>query len=239
MYRNHASPLLPKEQQYYECVRPEVIEEIYAQKLPTQRILELGCSTGATAFTLRQHMACEYYEGLELCAEAAAVAQTRLDKVQVVNLEQASLEELGLAEGSFDLLIGLDVFEHLYDPWATMAKFTQCLKSGGHLVTSFPNTQNITILEGLVNGTWEYEQAGLLDATHIRFFTMKTLNQMIAGCGLEILKYELRMRPLPDMSQVKDEGNTLTSEKFILRNLTREELLQFCAYQYIVTARKP
>jgi hypothetical protein len=113
-----------------------------------------------------------------------------------------------------------------------------CLKPGGHAVLSVMNVQNITLLDGLTRGAWRYEGAGLLDASHLRFFTMKTIQELVAGAGLQIVNQAIVFNPSLDLNRVLETGNTLAREKFHLMNLTRDEVIQLYAHQYIVTARK-
>ncbi len=240
MALHQMNPLkLAKDASYYEFSRPEVINEIVRLNLGTDRILELGCSTGATASAIRDRVPCSYYEGLELSQEAANQAIPRLHKVQAVNIEQASLEELQLSPTSFDLLVGLDIFEHLYDPWETLAKFVQCLKPGGHFIGSIPNVQNITILQGLVHGQWNYETAGLLDATHLRFFTYSTIRDFLIGAGLEFLNCAVVFNPPVDFESIQDTDNQFSTDKLTLTDLSRDDVIRLFAYQYIVVGRKP
>ncbi len=239
MNHHQMNPLTTaKDTSYYEFSRPEVVNEIVRLGLPTDRILELGCSTGATASAIRQRVRCSYYEGLELSSEAANQAASRLNKVQVVNIEHSSLEALQLANASFDLLIGLDIFEHLYDPWETLAKFVQCLKPGGHFLCSIPNVQNITILDGLIKGNWTYESAGLLDATHVRFFTYNSVRDFVMGAGLDVLNCAIVFNPPADLDAIQETGNEFRLEKLTLTNLTRDDVIRLFAYQFIVVGRK-
>jgi 2-polyprenyl-3-methyl-5-hydroxy-6-metoxy-1,4-benzoquinol methylase len=234
----HSPLTIARASSYNEPRRPEVVGIIERLGIPTQRILELGCSTGATCRDIRDRLANTYYEGLELSEQAAATARGVLDKVQVADIETASLADLGLKTSDFDMLLGIDIFEHLYDPWETLAKFVACLKPGGYAVLSVMNVQNITILEGLTRGAWRYERAGLLDVSHLRFFTMGTIQELVVGARLQIVNQAIIFNPSLDLNRVLETGNTLTREKFHLMNLTRDEVIQLYAHQYIVTARK-
>jgi 2-polyprenyl-3-methyl-5-hydroxy-6-metoxy-1,4-benzoquinol methylase len=229
---------LDKENSYYEFSRPEVIKEITRLNLPCQRILELGCSTGATAKAIRELYRVDYYEGIELNATAAKVAADRLNKVQIANLETSSPAALGLPVASFDLLICLDILEHLYDPWSILSAYTECLQPGGHLLASIPNIQHLTILDGLVKGEWRYTTAGLLDATHLRFFTLGSIRELLSGAGLKIVSQSMSFLNAVDLSSILDSGNQIRLGKLHLVDLNRQEVLQFLAYQYILVAQK-
>src|SRR5437667_419033 len=90
----------------------------------------------------------------------------------------ATPKDLGLADQRFDLLLALDVLEHLYDPWDVIARWAALLVPGGYVAISVPNVQNVNIIQDLLKGTFTYTDDGLLDATHIRFFTRATMVQM-------------------------------------------------------------
>jgi 2-polyprenyl-3-methyl-5-hydroxy-6-metoxy-1,4-benzoquinol methylase len=80
-----------------------------------------------------------------------------------------------------------DVLEHLNDPWGTFARYLQWLKPGGYVVASIPNVRNIALLFNLiVRGRWRYEDSGLLDRTHLRFFTRREIIDLFSASGLQI-----------------------------------------------------
>jgi len=234
------SPLsIEKRESYFRLERKDVIEVICRQSLQAKRVLELGCSNGATGKALKGLLGAEYYEGLDMSPEAAEVARQSLDLVHVVDIEKLIPQSIGLKYDDFDLLLGLDVLEHLYDPWETLAKFVACVRPGGHVVLSIPNVGNIAILDDLANGLWKYTDAGLLDATHIRFFTLTSIQALVRGAGLELIDQSVVSIPNPDMNTILDAGNSIRHGKLQLHDLTREDVIKLCTYQYIITAKKP
>jgi len=87
----------------------------------------------------------------------------------------------------FDCIVFADVLEHLRDPWGTMEQYLQRLKPGGYVVASIPNVRNFYLLYNLiVRGQWRYEDSGLLDRTHLRFFTRKEIMELFSVAGLEV-----------------------------------------------------
>ncbi len=82
--------------------------------------------------------------------------------------------ELPFKEAQFDAVVFGDVLEHMLDPWSVIRKLSPYIKVGGDIFASIPNVGHITIIEQLLNGTWTYTEAGLLDKTHFRFFYKKT-----------------------------------------------------------------
>ena len=150
-----------------------------------ERVVEAGCSSGALgqAF-LARHPGVEYI-GIEMVPEYAEVARMRLSEVVVANVEQ-------MDDRSFDVLnptdcwIFGDVLEHLYDPWKTLARVRRSLGDGGCVVACIPNAQHWS-LQALLNvGDFTYQDAGLLDRTHIRWFTRKTIIELFKSTGFEI-----------------------------------------------------
>lgn len=150
-----------------------------------ERVVEAGCSSGALgqAF-LSRHPEVEYI-GIEMVPEYAEVARNRLSEVVIANVEQ-------MEDRSFDVLnptdcwIFGDVLEHLYDPWKTLARVRRSLGEGGCVVACIPNAQHWSVQALLNVGDFRYQDAGLLDRTHIRWFTRKTIIDLFKTSGFEI-----------------------------------------------------
>lgn len=240
LVRHAKNPLdLGQNEPYYLFCRQEVIDLILAHKLSARSAVELGCSAGATGQKLKEVLGIARYVGVERFEEAAQAARGRLDQVLVADLNRTSPLELGLEEGSFDLLLALDVLEHLYNPWDVLAAAVKLVRPGGSVVLSLPNTQNIALVMDLVHGRWNYQSAGLLDATHVRFFCLAQIVELVEGAGLEILGSHATLNPPLDQSQLRDANNSLTQGRLTLRGLSRDECIQFFTYQYILLARRP
>ncbi|MBN1911577.1 MAG: methyltransferase domain-containing protein [Pirellulales bacterium] len=225
--------------QYFQTVRYDAIETIRTQGLPTGRVLEIGCAAGATARALREVVSVEHYVGIDVSAEAIELARASIDETHVADLDATTSGELGLKPDDFDLLLALDVLEHLRNPWDVLADLAQCVRPGGHAVLSLPNIQNVAILQDLVRGRWTYQSAGLLDATHLRFFTLREIETFVAGAGLNILDINAVLNPTMDLAQLPETGNTLDLDHLKLFDLTRRDVMTLLAYQYVVTARRP
>jgi SAM-dependent methyltransferase len=124
--------------------------------------------------------------GVEIDQSIAAVAASAMDEVLVADLDKG-LEALNGYRGRVDLLLLLDVLEHLNDPWTRLKEFKALLSPTGVVIASIPNVRNLKVLlPPLVNGQWQYQGAGILDRTHLRFFTRRTVLELFEGAGDEI-----------------------------------------------------
>ena len=176
---------------YYDNVRREI-----AALLPplSERVLDIGCGSGATLRWLKDNGRCGVGIGVEMVESAAALARERLDAVFVGDANV--LIETAFAPQSFDLVLCLDVLEHLVDPWQFVGKVQRLVKPGGLIVTSLPNVRHLRVLLPLLlAGRWRYESAGILDRTHLRFFTRESALELMAGSGLQVVQWRRRLPP--------------------------------------------
>lgn len=166
-------------QEYFSYTRKEILPLLPAA---VSSVLEIGCGAGNTLEWIKSIRNCTWVGGVELSPDIAQQARERLDEVYVGNVEQM---DLPIAKGSLDLVLCLDVLEHLVDPWATVFRLQELLKPGGALIASIPNVRYHAVLFPLLfRQKWEYRDAGILDRTHLRFFVKETALQLIASSGL-------------------------------------------------------
>jgi len=164
----------------------EINDMLFALIPPdAERVVEVGCSSGAMgqAF-LRQHPDAEYI-GIELVEEYAARARERLSEVVVANVEHLEDRTFEVLRPTDCWIFG-DVLEHLYDPWRTLRRVRESLGERGCVVACIPNAQHWSLQAQLNAGNLRYADTGLLDRTHIRFFTRKTIIELFDQCGYEI-----------------------------------------------------
>ena len=238
--RHPYSPLVEsKSPDYFDHERQEVLNAIrQAGITEASHVLELGCSSGRFGSRLSRILKADRYVGLDYSEDAILTATQHLDRALVCDLNTASPSDLGLPDEEFDLLVALDVLEHLYDPWQALTRFAACLKPGGFAVVSVPNIQNIAILNGLAHGQWHYQREGILDATHIRFFTRATAVQLLAGAGFDIVQLGAILNPNPAELQITDKDNHLNLGRFSLHGLSRDESMAFFVFQYIMVGQR-
>ena len=117
-------------------------------------------------------------------AGRAAVAGRRLSRVVC-----AAFPATQLAGERFDLVVLADVLEHLPDPWDALATCRQMLAPGGTVLLSVPNVSHYTVAWPLLLGRWQYVDSGLLDRTHLRFFTPSSLADALSQAGLEVVAW--------------------------------------------------
>jgi 2-polyprenyl-3-methyl-5-hydroxy-6-metoxy-1,4-benzoquinol methylase len=226
----------PLKQNYSDRYDDKPREDIVAfiEDIP-EKVLEIGCGTGATGKLIKQKMPKVIYTGIEIDETAANMARERIDNVITGNVEDIDLSSFGLANQSFDLIICADVLEHLYDPWKVLNILLGYLKPDGSIVASIPNVQNISLIKLLMDGNWTYSQYGLLDSTHIRFFTWREIEKLFQGVGFHITKFSSLLQRDVDAEawpQDIDMGN------FVVKEVTRNEAIMLFTFQYLILAKK-
>jgi 2-polyprenyl-3-methyl-5-hydroxy-6-metoxy-1,4-benzoquinol methylase len=148
-------------------------------------VLDVGCAEGNLGAAIR-NMGPNVY-GIELFPGAAKEAEKKLNHVLCGDIETV---DLPYAHNYFDHITFGDVLEHLHDPWAVLRKVKPYLKSDGSIIACIPNVGHISIIHGLISGNWTYEDMGLLDRTHYRFFTWNEIVKMFHSSGYQITDVE-------------------------------------------------
>ena len=155
-------------------------------RFPPKLALDIGCHTGALGAAIKEKYPDAIVWGVEPDAGAAEIARSRLDTVLQEQFESIAWSAEGITAGSFDTVFLMDVLEHLYDPWKALLFLRGMLKPGAQVVVSVPNVRNLMLMQDLAAGNWHYRAAGLLDVTHIRFFTNRDLIRMFYQTGFQV-----------------------------------------------------
>lgn len=210
-----------KAEDYFAHARKEI-----SFLLPPQcgRVLEVGCGSGATLGWLRRDQRASHTVGVEISEAAAQSARAHADEVYCLDFERV---ELPLEDKKFDLILCLDVLEHMVNPWLVVDRLvSQYLVPGGTLIVSLPNVRHYSVVLPLLFwGRWDYEDAGLLDRTHLRFFTRDTAIGLLSHPRLESVR-------------CRGAGFEWPSRKGIFNTFTASVFQELLTYQYFLTACK-
>ncbi|MCX7735599.1 MAG: class I SAM-dependent methyltransferase [Candidatus Kapabacteria bacterium] len=203
---------------YYSYVRYDVLKMIPEG---VKIILDIGCGEGYTSAEAKRKLGASVAVGVEPYLPAAKIAQKNLDRVLTSDIEVLDLD---YPEGYFDCIICADVLEHTRDPWTVLRKLYYYLSEDGYIVASIPNIQNYLVIKNLLTGKFDYEESGILDKTHLRFFTINTIKKMFEETGYEIIKTDYNL----------NSGWKLN----LLNKIVFGKLTPFSVFQYLILARK-
>lgn len=174
--KNHPMPLT--ESTYYSDPRTEMLR--YLPK-HAGNFLDIGCGAGEFGKEINKMIPDAQITGVEIHPLAAPKARLVLDFVVEKTIEIA-LDEF--EEQYFDCVICNDVLEHLVDPWATLVKIRRILKPSGIIITSLPNARFLPVFKSyILDADWRYSKDGVLDKTHLRFFTQKSIYRLFMETG--------------------------------------------------------
>lgn len=189
-------------------------------------VLEVGCDCGATLLEITNRYPKSHVYGCEINVKAASIA-SHFASVTVSNIEN---QDLPYTEEMFDYIIFGDVLEHLRDP-LEVVKYCRCLlKKEGYILASIPNLMHVSVIENLLKGNFTYTEIGLLDKTHIHFFTYKEMIRMFWEGGYKVDSVGMIHQPM-------DESSEELIEK-LLSLREGSDRFMYEAFQYLVRAQK-
>ena len=160
---------------------------------PNTEVLETACAHGRMTRYLKESLNCRVTI-VEYDAEAGAAAAPFAADARHIGPVQGDLErgpwydDLRREGRTFDYIVMADILEHLHDPAKVLAQAADLLKPGGSMWISIPNFTHNAVLIELLNGRFEYRKIGLLDNTHLRFFSAGSLEAMVRGAGLKVVR---------------------------------------------------
>ncbi|MGY3793719.1 class I SAM-dependent methyltransferase [uncultured Aquimarina sp.] len=173
-----------KPDNYFNNTRHEMLDFLPKN---TKTLLDVGCGEGAFASMIKEKFQTETW-GIELMKEEGEKAKKLLDKVFIGEVE-GFIDEL--PDDYFDTIYFNDVLEHLVDPYVVLEKMKSKLSKDGVIISSIPNMRYHSALKNLVlNKNWEYEDHGIMDKTHLRFFTGKSIANMYTRLGYKIITHK-------------------------------------------------
>lgn len=204
------------------------------------QVLDVGCSSGYFANVLISKKNCTV-DGVELNIKDAKEASKICRNVLVGSIEDESvIKEINQ---QYDYIIFADVLEHLVDPARVLKNISKFLKKNGCILFSVPNMAHISVILELLNGTYQYEDTGLLDRTHLHFYTKETVQEVIEKSGLYLDNLDYTSYDIPEHiinTGLKQAG--LTADSVFFKNIEKQN--QF-VFQYVATltpkerSRKP
>jgi 2-polyprenyl-3-methyl-5-hydroxy-6-metoxy-1,4-benzoquinol methylase len=150
-----------------------------------KQILEFGCGEAPLGAALKERQKCRVV-GIELDAKAAAIARKRIDDVYCADVR----EIVSILDEQFDWIIGGDIVEHLDEPWSFLSDLRRVAAPGGHLLLSLPNIANAAVVSDLLHGRFDYVYMGLTCVGHVRFFTRRSIEDMLAIAGWTVVSIE-------------------------------------------------
>jgi methionine biosynthesis protein MetW len=191
-------------------------------------VLEFGCATGYMSEVLARRKGARV-TGIELDPEAAAEASARCERVIVGDAETLDLDE-HLGDERFDAVLFADVLEHLKDPGALLRRVQQFIGEGGVVVASIPNVAHASVRLALLAGRFRYRPQGLLDETHLRFFTRDSIRELFEECGY-VVTHWFRITAAPEESELAaDARGAPPVGEFLARDP------EASTYQFVVRA---
>lgn len=148
-------------------------------------VLDVGCWSGYNGVLLQDALGCTV-DGVEPDAAMAALAAARYRTVHAMTIEHALAGPLAGRSEMYDTIVLMDVLEHLVEPGAVLRSCRALARPQGQLVISLPNVAHWTVRKALLAGRWDYEPSGVLDQSHLRFFTFATARGLAQEAGLRI-----------------------------------------------------
>jgi 2-polyprenyl-3-methyl-5-hydroxy-6-metoxy-1,4-benzoquinol methylase len=167
-----------------------------------RNVLELGCATGYTTRLLTQHLNCTV-TGVEVIPEAAERARPYCQQLLIGDVEAADV--LDQLTGPYDVILAGDVLEHLHYPDRVLKRLRSTLRAGGCWVISVPNIAHWSVRKELLMGRFNFTERGIMDATHLRWFTRRTLVDLLQKSGYRVQKLS-GVYTLPQQNRLHLQG---------------------------------
>jgi 2-polyprenyl-3-methyl-5-hydroxy-6-metoxy-1,4-benzoquinol methylase len=177
---------IDKDQKYYSLIRKDIVDQIEGKNL---NILEVGAAKCDTLVYLKEAKIANFVMGVDIMKFSNSNQENPIiDKLIIDQIENINFDQF---ESTFDYIILGDVLEHLYDPWQILNVLKNTLKPKGKIIISLPNIRFLqSFYRIIIKGTFKYDESGLFDKTHIRFFCKSDLKKMVNEAGFSIKKID-------------------------------------------------
>lgn len=196
-----------------------------------KRVLEVGCASGVQTKILKEQHGCTI-TGIEIDVVAAEAAAKYCDSIVVGDLETLDLDKsIGLQR--FDVITIADVLEHLRNPGRVLGNLKKYLNADGFILASIPNVVHAGLILEMANGRFDYRPYGLLDDTHLRFFTLKSVMRLFEECGLQVKSLD---RVLQTVEESEFCQHPLSSAESAILEYVQLNNPEWKTYQFIVKA---
>ena len=211
---------------YYEGLNLKLLAAVPNE---ARRVLELGCANGRLGRRFKQDHPGVEWVGVDLSAEAATAAAPHLDRVHVLDLDRADLSVLGRG---YDVIVIGDLLEHLSRPAAVLEALYDLSAAGAQIICCLPNMAHLSVIERLVAGDISYDAMGLLDQTHVRFYSQASAFKTFLDAGwLPHLQdqYRVEVPASPFAARIVDAAMALGLPRdTALRNLGLYQMILVC-----------
>lgn len=195
-------------------------------------VLEIGCASGIQTKLLRDVFSCNV-TGIEINDVAAEQAKQYCNNLIVGNIETLCLKEC-LGDSKFEVILMADVLEHLRHPDAVLQKLKSFLiDNNGYIVISIPNIVHASVVYQMTQGAFRYTDFGLLDDTHIRFFSKQGITELLNDSGYDIVEIR-RVLCDPLLTEIKVDINS--RDDFSVMNYIIKNNKESLVYQYVIKA---
>lgn len=162
-------------------------------------VLDVGCATGRIAEKLKKEKKCRVI-GIEVDREMAEIAKKRCDEVILQDIEKVT--KLDFPLGYFDIILFADVLEHCRNPGEILINLRKYLSKNGYILVSIPNVANWEIRLKLLLGNFDYKGGTILDTGHLKFFTLRSIKDLIKKSGYKVVEVKTRNMKLRILGKI-------------------------------------
>ena len=192
-----------------------------------KKVLDVGCASGYIASILKKKNC--YVFGVDNNEEELKNARKHCDEVALLDISKDKIN------GKYDVIILGDILEHLLDPGVILKKLSNNLNEGGYIIISLPNIANIHPRLSLLLGKFDYTNIGILDKTHLKFFTLKTFRELVRGSGYELIS--MQTTPIPIHLAFPNIPKSLLNLFYSMLNISSKVWPTMFGYQFVAKVK--